>query len=202
MDMVEAFKQAFGEPDPAVPPGLQFGDSFEGHIWRRHAPKLGAGWFRDRFLYLFGEGLEALAPCLEAWSFLAPPNGDRIIVGRNAYGAIAYVDDANSSRGKLSVLDPLSVSVVTTRGLDLWSFIGRFLPQDLIANFLDDSVWRQQIAKVPLGLELNLALVPKIPLSLGGKMELDNFAVEGIVPYYQSTAPIYEKGIAEAKKQK
>jgi hypothetical protein len=200
MEIGEALRQALGDPDPAVPPGLHFQDGFQGRVWRLCAEKVGAGWFRDRFLYLFGEGLEALAPCLEAWPFLVPPNADRMIVGRNAYGAIAYVDDANSPQGKLSVLDPLSVSVVTSHGLDLWSFIGRYLPENLIESFLDDSVYREWAEKSRLGLELDLALAIKIPLTLGGKMEVDNFSVEGIAEYYQTTAPIYANGIAEARK--
>lgn len=202
MDMDVAFKQAFGAPNPAVPAGLQFQYSFEGTVWKLNAPKLGAGWFRDRFLYLFGEGLETLAPCLEAWSFIVPPNSNRLIVGRNAYGAIAYLDDANAANSKLSVVDPLSVSVISDYGLDLWRFIGRYLPENLMGNFLDDSVYREWVAESKLGLSLDLALAIKVPLTLGGEMTVDNFSVEGIVDYYQSTAPIYAKGIKEAKKKR
>ena len=53
MDMAEAFTKALGKPDPAVPPALRF-ESFNRYIWEENAQKLGAGFFRNRFLYLFG----------------------------------------------------------------------------------------------------------------------------------------------------
>ena len=190
MDMAEAFTKALGKPDPAVPPALRF-ESFNRYIWEENAQKLGAGFFRNRFLYLFGGGLETLQPCLDAWSFLIPHNRDRTIIGRNAYGSIVFVDNLDSAKAQLYVVDPLTVSLITDYGLDLWRFIGRYLPQNLIENFLSDGVYRKWLAESQLGLELNLALAIKTPLSLGGKMELDNFSVEDIVSYYQSTAPIY-----------
>jgi len=197
--MSEAFTQAMGRPDPAVPNGLSFTGFLE-RVWELNADKVGTGFFRDRFLYLFGEGLEVLRPCLDAWSFLIPPMPNRMIVGRNAYGAIAYVDNPNDTNTRLYIVDPLTVELVTDHGLDLWRFIARDLPQDLLGHFLDDSVYRQFVAKNQLGLELDLALAIKEPLTLGGAMELDNFAVEDIVGYYQSTAPIYAKGMDEIKK--
>src|SRR3954454_18474880 len=102
-DMAEAFSAAFGKPDPATPPGLHFeSDGFHEIMWRRNVDKIGAGWFRDRFLYLFGEGLEPLHACLDAWSFLVPPaTSERMIVGRNAYGAIAFLDDPNGKSPSL-----------------------------------------------------------------------------------------------------
>lgn len=196
MDMAEAFTKALGKPDPATSAGLQF-EGFSQRIWEQNAEKLGAGFFRDRFLYLFGEGMAALKPCLDAWSFLIPPNAERMIVGRNAYGAIAFVDNANQVASKLYVVDPLTVDLISDDGLDLWRFIGRYLPENLIENFLADGVYRRWLAENQLALELDMALAITTPLTLGGKMELDNFSVENIVAYYQSTAPIYAKGIGQ-----
>ena len=122
---------------------------------------------------------------------MIPHNRDRTIIGRNAYGSIVFVDNLDSAKAQLYVVDPLTVSLITDYGLDLWRFIGRYLPQNLIENFLADGVYRKWLAESQLGLELNLALAIKTPLSLGGKMALDNFSVEDIVSYYQSTAPIY-----------
>ena len=194
-DMAEAFSAAFGRPDPAVPPGLEFTSGFHERVWRLSADKIGAGWFRNRFLYLFGGGLEPLNACLEAWSFLVGPAADRMIVGRNGYGAIAFVDGANGKSPRLYVVDPVTVDVLSEPGLDLWRFIGRYLPENLIPQFLDDELHRRFVNEHHLFLELDLALAIKVPLPLGGKLELDNFSVENIVDYYQSTAKIYEKGI-------
>jgi hypothetical protein len=37
----------------------------------------------------------------------------------------------------------------------------------------------------------------KVPKGLGGKLELDNLQLDGIVDYYQSTGPIYAKAFAK-----
>jgi hypothetical protein len=84
----EAFVKAFGKPDPATPNGVTFSMPGLQGSWESLHKEIGSGWYRDGFLYLFGEGLDALKPCLEAWSFLVPPCDDRVIIGRNAYGAI------------------------------------------------------------------------------------------------------------------
>ncbi len=99
-------------------------------MWASQKEKIGAGFFRDRFLSLFGEGLEHLSACLDAWSFLVPTNDDRLVVGRNAYGAIAYVDDTNGATPRLRIVDPLRVEVIGASDLDLWRFIARFLPAE------------------------------------------------------------------------
>jgi hypothetical protein len=41
-------------------------------MWDKLHSEVGAGWYRDRFLYLFGENLEEFRPCVDAWSFLMP----------------------------------------------------------------------------------------------------------------------------------
>jgi hypothetical protein len=202
MDMAEDFTKAMGRPDPSAPSGLHFTGVYDERMWANVGEKIGAGFFRDRFLYLFGEGLEPLNECLKAWSFLVPANNDRLIVGRNAYGAIAYVDNTNGAKPRLYIVDPLNVALVSEPDLDLWRFIARFLPLNLLPAFTDDLLYREWLNTTQLGLSLDLALAIKLPLTLGGELELDNFSVEGIVEYYQTTAPIYAKGLAEMQKKK
>lgn len=201
-DMAEAFKRAFGDPDPAVVPALPFPDtSFAARIWRTNAAQLGAGWFADRFLYLFGDGLQQLTACLDAWPFLVNPDDDRIIVGRNAYGAIAFLDGATGNRPQLSVLDPLHVDLLTDDGLDLWRFIGQYLPERRIPVFVDDRVYREfRAGGGQLGSDEILAI--DVPVTLGGKLEIDNFHVENIIEYYRATGPTYAKGFASARRKR
>ena len=199
----EDFTKAMGRPDPPAPSGLHFTGADIDDRWANVGDeKIGAGFFANRFLYLFGEGLEPLNACLEAWSFLVPRNDDRLLVGRNAYGAIAYLDNANGAKPRLYIVDPLRVALVSEPDLDLWRFIARFLPLNLLPAFTDDQLYREWLNTSQLGLSLDLALAIKVPLSLGGEMELDNFSVEGIVDYYQTTAPVYAKGLAEIQKKK
>jgi hypothetical protein len=61
------------------------------------------------------------------------------------------------------------------------------------STFTDDKLYRQSRAKgVELGDDEILAI--DVPLTLGGKAELDNFHVENIVDHYKATGPFYAKG--------
>jgi hypothetical protein len=191
--MMDVFLAGIGKPDLAVPPGLQFTSEVDQMLWDRAHAQIGAGWYRNRFLFLFGEGLEALRPCVEAWSFLLPRRADPVIVGRNAYGAIAIIEDAFDVDQKVGVLDPLHIRYYTDGdALRFGSLIGSYLPRNELPGFLDTSVYEKWLAQTHLYLELDVCLAIKKPLSLDGAMEVDNFQVEGIVEYYQTTAPIYE----------
>jgi len=86
----EAFTETIGRPDPSVPAGISFSAPLSEMLWADLYPEVGAGYYRDRFMYLFGQGLQDLAHCLEAWSFLVPPDcTDPRIIGRNAHRVLA-----------------------------------------------------------------------------------------------------------------
>jgi hypothetical protein len=104
----EKFLAAFGAPDPATASGLNFSRRLDRELWADLHGEIGSGWFRDGFLYLFGADLDALRPCLEAWSFLVPPIEDRMILGRNACGAILVLDNANDVPQRVFILDPFT----------------------------------------------------------------------------------------------
>src|SRR4051794_29059524 len=107
----DAFLARLGRPDPAAPNGLHFADAYDQQWWAQIHAEIGSGWYQNRFLYLFGEGLDTLEPCLTAWSFLVPAGVERMIVGRNAYGALLVAE--NPSRdgytSLIGLLDPLNV---------------------------------------------------------------------------------------------
>jgi hypothetical protein len=190
----EAFIRKLGRPDPAAPSGVQYRDE----LWDMIHAEIGAGWFADGFLYLFGEGLAELAPCLEAWSFLVPPSDHRMIVGRNAYGAILVLDDFQDPyQERVRVLDPWTVTYDGPSNVMFLNLIGRALPQHELVDFLDDrayGTWRRENGIARLGLEDVLGL--KMPAFLGGELVAENLQLDGIVDYYRTTAPIYAEAFA------
>ncbi len=156
---MSAVGEEFGPPDPA-----------------------GGGWYRDGFLYLSGEGLEELRPCLDAWSFLVPSGGDRTVLGRNAYGALIVEGPGPDS---VWILDPFTVSYT------------RVAVDALPPGFLDGSAYRGWLDQHGLdGIEFRDVLGIKVPKGLGGALEVDNLQIEDIVDYYESTGPIYADAFA------
>lgn len=196
----EAFTKAFGRPAPATPDGLHFADWLHG-IWEGFHPNVGSGWFADGFLYLFGDGLSSLSPCLASWSFLVPPSDDRVILGRNAYGGILVLDNASDPVGlRVRVLDPWTVTFDGPENLNFVSLIGRALPKRELASFLDDRAYRDwRVLNGDLRLELDDVLGIKIPKPLGGKLDASNLQLDGIVSYYESTGRIYADALSKSK---
>lgn len=197
----EAFIRALGRPDPATPSGLRFAPWLQ-RTWDRLHPKIGSGWFADGFLYLFGDGVSGLAPCLDAWSFLVPPSDDRVLIGRNAYGAILVLDNASDpARHRVRVLDPWTVTYDGAESVTFASLIARALPQRELADFLDDRPyrdWRKANGVERLGLDDVLGI--KVPKPLGGRLDADNLQLDGVVDYYQATGPIYAEALSKGNR--
>lgn len=192
----ENFIAVMGPPAPAVPPGLRFKDAGQEFIWENMHAIIGSGWYQSRFFYLFGEGLEELRPCLEAWSFLVPPGPERMILGRNAYGALLVYDnpDRPGAAARVRILNPVDVSWYRNPLIDFGGLVGHWFPnRSLPPAFLDKRIYEEWLQRSGRYLEPDEVLAIKVPLSLGGRMELDNFQVENIVKYYRTTGPIYAK---------
>src|SRR5262249_25645041 len=150
--------------------------------------EIGSGWFKDRFVYLFGEGLDELAPCLKAWSFLIGKSaGDRMILGHNAHGAILILEDANGHDQTVRVLDPVRVQYQLHSNLNLANLIGHALPKGEIGGFLDDDLYAEWVRAKKDYLPDGFILAPRTPKGLGGERHLDNFQVEEMVSYYKTT---------------
>lgn len=199
----QSFVPVFGAPAPSVSPALRFRDSFVQGVWERIYADTGAGWFRDRFLLLFTKSLDRLKPCLDAWSFLVPAARDRVIVGRNAYGALLVVENANDMDTQHAyVLDPFLAVYWTAPSMHLFNMIGKWLPENRIPNFLDDRVYKSWVKKRKAPLPDNVILAPKVPMGLGGKMAVSNVQEEDIVDFYKTSGPIYEKAFAKMGRAK
>jgi len=195
----QRFRTALGEPNPATPDGLNFRHLNSRVLWQQLHREIGSGWYSNRFLYLFGEGLETLQPCLDAWSFLLEPNRERMIVGRNAYGALLVAENPTIQGFvcPIYVLDPLNVRYWTRPNLDFSGLIGYWLPEAKLGDFLDQRLYDAWVKVTGDCLELDEVLAIKEPLSLGGKMEAINFQIESIVEYYRTTGPIYAKAFRQ-----
>ena len=192
----EGFLEVFGPPDPATSAGISFENEFRQEDFEDDIlGPIGAGWFWDRFLFLWGEGVQQYEPCLEAWSFALPPHTERLIVGRNAYGALLVNFHHNDLEGnRLYVLDPLHASVWNHDEIGFGHWVAAFAPRRDWRDFFDRSVYDAWLATdPPVQMELEHCLAPKRPIPLDGTMELDNFQLESIVDYYKSTGPIYKK---------
>ncbi len=192
------FIDGIGRPDPPTPDGLRCRSSAFGELWQDIHAQIGSGWYLNRFLYLFGEGVEKLRPCLDAWSFLVPPNHpDRMILGRNAHGAILVLENGNSPDPSVFVLNPLTLEYWTDPRIGFENLLGRWLPRNEIPFFLDHDLYDAWIAGTGRFLDEDMVLAPKIPLVLGGEMKPENLQTESIISYYETSAPVAEKTLAK-----
>lgn len=97
--------------DPALRPGLRFRDALVASFWKQVHAEIGAGWFADRYLLLFSEGVARYERCVAAWGVLTGPADSRMILGRNAYGALLVLDGASKlTTHRVRVLDPFQLT--------------------------------------------------------------------------------------------
>ena len=199
----DTFAKTCGTPAPAVAPGLKF--SAYNSEWDVIQKEVGAGWFMNRFLYLFGDGLDELIPCLDAWSFAVPPkeNGERMIIGRNGYGALLVLEDGNDvDKQSVHVLDPVNVRYWTDPQIGFLNLCSNWLPRGRLPNFLDHEPYDEWLnANGNVELELRDILGFKVPIPLGGEMSAANLQLDDIVEYYKSTGPIYREAYESLRKQ-
>ena len=198
-DLGGAFIRAIGKPNIQVPVGIGFANPADQQVWEQIHQEIGAGWYMNRFLYLFGQGLDRLGSCLEAWSFLVKPGKERMIIGRNAYGALLVAEEPTKQgfTCPMYVLDPLNVRYWTHPSLVFINLLGYWLPENKLPDFLDHSLydaWAQVTGDV---LELNEILAMKEPKPLGGNMVASNFQIEDLEAYYRSTGPIYANALKD-----
>lgn len=191
----ELFHAAFGSPDPATEEGL----SPELPVWRLNREVVGAGYFLDRYLYMFGPGLERLHEALDAWSFVVPPRTpERTILGYNMHGCIVVLESLKHV--EIRILNPLTVQWWSDGNCNLISLLGRWMPQKLLPRFFDMNVYDEWRTRSGRHLKPDHILGMGVPLALDGKMTPKNFAEQDIVEYYQKAAPGYADAFASMKK--
>lgn len=183
---ISIFTHHFGRPNPAVPPGDFFADKFDKSLWRMMYDEVGAGWYQDRFLYLFGAELPLLTPCLEAWFGLLEPGVERVVIGRNAYGALLVAEQTTEegTDAPIGLLDPCQGTYTKQEGLDFASLLSEWLPENRLLGFLDQTIYQAFLAADGQLAEHEI-LGMQTPLSQGGKLELSNFRPEAVVAFHQ-----------------
>jgi hypothetical protein len=201
-DVSSAFIDRFGRPSPRVASGLHFNDPLKQVLWEQVHADIGAGWFLDRFLYLFGPGLERLQPCLEAWSFIVPPDHpDRMILGRNAYGALLIMEHEGPVDESVHLLDPLACRYWTDERIGLMNLFGTWLPRGLIPGFLDHGPYDSWVrAHGPLREDEILA--PTTPLHRRGAMTVENLERREIMAYHRAAAAACSAAITRGAKRR
>jgi hypothetical protein len=197
----DPFHQVFGPPAIAVP-RMHFRGAGLEHMMTRRLAHTGSGWFLGRMFQLFGDGLDRLNPCVEAWSFLLPPALERwLVIGFNAYGALLLLDEAGE-KGTVApiwMIDPLTVTCFGHPQLYLYSLLDDWLPNRRLPRFLDTAVYEQYLRAAGSLLENDEFLGIRAPLPLGGSIQLDNFSRVDIIDYYAATAPVYREALERTK---
>jgi len=190
----DKFLEKVGPPNPSAPGVFSFGTIMD-RVWNRLADEIKAGWYLNRFLYLFGEGIEELNQCLDYWSFLFKEDIERKVLGRNAYGALVVVENPTELdySAPIGILNPINVSYFRDDNLVFSNFLGYWLPEQQIPGFHDSRLYEAWQKTTNDYLELDEILAIKIPLNLGGEIKADNFQIENIFEYYKTTGTIYDK---------
>jgi hypothetical protein len=201
------YAQVLRSPDPALPPGLNLLTGVQKAYWKLEHRVGGAGWYWDRFLFLFGKGVGELDRCLRAWAPLAGEDNERILVGRNAYGAILVLDQARlNSTSKIRILDPFQLSYAGRDRTSFGDLFSTVIPDNTFPSFFSDrlyGIWRKREARL---LGDNEILAPRVPEDAGGKWEIDNLAPEDLFAFYERTAvewaPLLAAAARKRKKRK
>lgn len=191
----DEFIQSIGKPDENIALGFQFSMEWDQIVLDDVYAEIGAGFFQNKFLYLFGEEVEALNACLAHWDFIFTDNIDRKVIGRNAHGSLLLIENESEmgTTASIGYLDLLNCTYSTNPDLDFLSLIGNWLPNDLLGNFREDSVYSTFLERTQLELNPNEILAIKVPHVLGGENTVNNFQIENIFEYHESIARVYKE---------
>ena len=163
--------------------------------------ELHAGFFLNRFLYLFGKKLPKLQPCLKAWSFLLPKDKELYVIGKNAYGALLVLEDPNEDtpQTKVGLLDPTAVEYFTEKDLAFGNLLGWWFPNKKLPGFFNSKLYDAWAAKSKEPMAVDEILGMNVPVPLGGEWKPDNFTYQNIVEYYKGTASAIKKAVDGVK---
>lgn len=176
---------------------IGFEKSIQQSIWERLIGEIGVGYFQNGFFYLFGEQLTRLSPILHHWNFLLDQNVEYTLLGMNKMAFLILGEDLHrrGMASQISIVDPFHVTLQRNPQIKLLNFVGRWLPDGMIPYLNDSRIYEAFSSATDSPLHFEEIIAMKTPLSLGGSFQADNFTVEPILSYFQSTGEIYSKNL-------
>ncbi len=140
----ERFTKAFGQPATPAPTHIELEDPNAQKEWAFLYGISGAGWYKNGFVFLFGDRLLDLHPTLDQLADLWPDNSTpRTLIGKNAYGDLLVAENLREAGFDA----PVMLVHAAERQLYFepdWTFlkaIGELLPSMDFAFFLKQDRW-------------------------------------------------------------
>lgn len=206
----KVFKETLGKPNPKTETALIFKNLAYSYIWKELSKELGAGWFLNKYIYLFGPAIKKLNRAIEAWDFLMPDDTkDRMVIGFTAFGSILIVENGNSKKVdkpiRVGLLDPFLIRYFRNPNLDFIGLMGYWFPHRELSNVFDGKVenfYQQFFSKNnDRKSDFQIFGILKAPV-FGGELSVSNFQLMDIVKYFEYvTAPPYKKAYSAYLKQ-
>lgn len=160
----ERFVQAYGGPSTPAPTHLSIKEAADQQDWEAVYATIGGGWFRNGFLYLFGERLQELDALLEPMAHLWPQGQPELsIFGKNAYGDLLIVE-AFSERGFEAPVVLFEAEKKLLHRNPAWNFltvIGEQLPSMEFAFFLQQDHWYTWLENEQLKPKIDECIITK-----------------------------------------
>jgi hypothetical protein len=198
-DLRKIFQKRMGKPSPKAKPMDVSCDGGAEFTMEMYLEEVGAGWFLDRFIYLFGDRVSELEPALHAWEFLTGKLPNARVLGQTATGALVFTP--NLLKMRVAILDPWRVAYIASSQYDLGGLLGWVLPDAHWPELVDTDLYREFRKATRMRVEVGEMLAPKVALPLGGTATLDNVQLLPLVEYYAATAVPYAR-VAQAKTKK
>jgi hypothetical protein len=189
------FLKTYNLPEIIEPLYFNFSNFLTQAVWNSIYKEIGAGYYQNNFIYLFGEQLKQLEPCIDFWSFLIPKEKDFTIIGMNKMGMLLLAENLQSKgiSSQIYLVDNLNVKLWTDPNIVFVNLIGNWLPLKKIPLFNENILFEAWNQTQKESLDFLEIFAIKVPLSLQGKYEASNFQIENIIDYYSSTGKIYSK---------
>lgn len=203
--MIDDFIAQWGQPDVATGSSVFFARGDPGYRqWKRLSKKAKPGIWADGFLSIATPELAEVNDALSAWGFaLGTDDPTRQVLLRNGYGDVVFVQNQGPditarvmSPRRTSVTYPdLRPDIAAVLNFYIAGHTDRIPGFPKQHPFLDRDLYDTWVTEHG-PLAPNEALVPKLPYSLGGKHEADNFYVSDLAAFYRDTGEIWCKAFS------
>lgn len=194
----EKFLKKVGEANPKSNLGFKFSMEWDQIVLDDLYEEIGAGIYHNDFFYFLGTDVLPLNDLLKFWSFLFNDDIDKKVIGYNAHGSLIIIENESEEGtvAPIGYLDLINCQYYKNENLDFMGLIGNWIPNDRLPNLLNSSIF--ELFKNGGGiLQKDEILAIKVPISLGGAIEKENFQIENIFEYHSSISKIYQKTLSK-----